>query len=1050
MNKKKLKILAASAGSGKTYNLVQQFLEITLQEGQSSDYFAKVIAMTFTNKASLEMKERILEALDLIANPNRLTKSEQQKASDLIQKTSSKLKLQESFLTAKAKQVLSAILHNYGEYKVQTIDKFNLQLIKTFSRDLEVNEDFDVALNTDEVIEKVVDNILARTGKPEFKDLTHLVIQYAKSNLEEGEKWNFRQNLIDFAKILTKENNYSYVQVILNQSFDATTFVQLKNDYSEALQAFEHDRDELFNYFESLNLESTDIPYGTKGLYGILTKLKELQFPVPLTNSFAIKTIQGENIKPNHNVPHELIEKTQNYFEKVEGHQENLFVRKKLKDNFHNLALLKYISTELEVVKSSDNIVLISEFNQMISGLIIKENADFVYERLGNRYNHYLLDEFQDTSQLQWLNLVPLVHNSLGSSHQNLIVGDPKQAIYRFRNGVVEQFVALPRIYNPENDDEIEILSNYFENMAVKEPLNSNWRSKKTIVDFNNEFFINGLSGIPVDLQSYYSDVVQIPNRNEEGYVKFNLVSELNESEEKEFILESIRACEKDGFKRGEICLLARTGKQGNRWAKILASAEEKYSVESEDSLHVKSDLTVQVFIHYLNLRRNASNKTAQIRFVTDFVMLKKEDPIVVLNNYWINDKIGDLDFKKFITDYFDGANKMFFHYENLYDLGQKLSKLLGMSELNNPYLHHLMEMFQAYDESNGPDIRGFIDEWNGRGQFESVQIPKNDSSIKIMTIHKAKGLEFPVVLLPNLDWSLNPKDSVFITVDNENVIHTKLTKKNSQPSMALKLYEKEATKVFMDEFNLLYVAMTRPIERLYGLVKIYEPKNPVNLLDYENFGRISKMNNFVYQILMRSKGITKDNSLQFGSAQTKIHKHLAEDSKVFSVDLKDQLWFPAISFKDEQLMEREQLNEEARFGTQLHLLLEMMRSKQDLSICIQNLILEDRIEEKFRDALVEKANLVFSNHEFITLLNNADQILSEQDIITSDNLVLRPDLIILSGTNCVVLDYKSGIQRPEHQKQLNQYVLTLKSMGYSEVKGYLMYTEKAELLAVA
>ena len=241
-----LEVYSASAGSGKTFSLVQAYLKLTLDPIREGSYFNSVIAMTFTNKASLEMKERIMEALDFLAYPDRSNTKEQKKADDLLQTTQKNLQIDPQLIRENAQKVLSAILHSYGEFKVQTIDKFSLQLIRTFSRDLNVNDDFEVVLKVNEIVERVVDQLLSKIGSPEYKEVTALAIRYAKSNLEDGDKWNFRTSLIDFAKVLTKEDNQEYVLSILKQSYTKELYQQIQLDYKNALFLFHKERDELY------------------------------------------------------------------------------------------------------------------------------------------------------------------------------------------------------------------------------------------------------------------------------------------------------------------------------------------------------------------------------------------------------------------------------------------------------------------------------------------------------------------------------------------------------------------------------------------------------------------------------------------------------------------------------------------------------------------------------------------------------------------------------------------------------------------------------------
>ena len=797
--KEPLLVLSASAGSGKTFSLVQTYLSLTLGEEQYPANVSKILAMTFTNKAAWEMKERIIDALDRLAFGDRENEKEREKCAQLMKTTQENLGMDPNLIAEKARKTLAYILHNYEAFQVMTIDKFSLRLIRTFAKDLDINDDFEVILNEDELIEQVVDELLSKLGSKGSESITNLALAYAKSNLTEGDKWNFRSQLIDFAKVLKSEKDQAYIEKILSKAFGKELYDELFTELNGLNHAHKEKKQALISFFQTLQLAEQDLPYKGRGLHGYLTTHlpnSDLNNRAKV-NSYVEKTLTGEIVKPEHNVPEELVQRVSQFIQEEQPLYERYFLVHALRKNFHNLALLKYIAQELNMIKERDNIVRISEFNRMISSLLSEEKAPYIYERLGTKFRHYLLDEFQDTSRLQWLNLLPLVHDAIGQNAKNLIVGDPKQAIYRFRNGLVEQFVALPGVYNPENDVATAQLSAYFSQMGKKESLNDNWRSQENIVQFNNAFFKEAITFLPEAYASYYDDVTQNPKGKKGGYVAFEFVENAKEVEE-DYILSVIANCEADGFKRGDICLLARNKRDGKRWATILAKSPENYKVVSADSLTVVSDKIVQVCSDYFYLRRNARNKTIQIKFAVNYLSLKGHDPIVVLNDYW-GEYVGDLKFEAFITDFFEGELTFFFNYENLYDLGRQLIALLGFDELKNPYLHHFMEMLHRYDLRFGPDLRGFIDYWETKGSEETVQMPENDEAIQIMTVHKAKGLEFPVVILPNLNWRFSDvKSPHFVEVEGDTLIHTKLVKEKA-PDYILERYQEERNQQLLD-----------------------------------------------------------------------------------------------------------------------------------------------------------------------------------------------------------------------------------------------------------
>lgn len=1033
-----LKVLSASAGSGKTFNLVQAFLKLTLATEQQKA-FSSIVAMTFTNKASLEMKERIIDALDLLSYPNQPNQKAQQKRDAFLAQTAENLKIDPSSLQKKAKRVLKEILHQYEDFSVLTIDKFSLRLIRTFARDLDQSEDFNVVLDERFLIEQVVDLILSNIGQPEHKELTALALQYAKSNLDEGDKWDFRNNLISFASLLTKEVNQNYIDKVLKLDYTRENYQALKLQLNKIETDFNALKLKTKEKFATFGI--TDLPQGKRGVLGFIEKLTLRDFSKrPTRNKYVDKTLSGEILKPQHFFPEEAKILIENYFSKELVLFESYYITRVLRKNFYNLALLKYVAQQLKEVKKNENIIRISEFNKLISNLIAEENTLYIYERLGNRFQHYLLDEFQDTSRLQWLNLIPLIDESISRGNDNLIVGDPKQAIYRFRNGLVEQFMALPSIY--EADKEPEKLAQFNANLTragFKENLEENWRSNKNIVRFNNLFFPCFAQHLSDEKQKAYTDVKQSLKGEDGGYVEIVRIDEKLDKESKLLLehsqlLQWIKRCETDGFERGDICILARNKKDGARWAQFLTKQEEKYKIVSADSLTIKADKTIQLFIDYLNLRRNYANPNKQTQFAVSYFVQQNLDPLVALKEYWKESKVGKLDMETFVTDFFEKKAKLIFNYDNLYDLGQRFSRLFKVNEIENPYLHHLMEMLQSFDQNEGPDIRAFLEFWNQKGQNETVQVPKNKDAIQIMTIHQSKGLEFPVVILPNLDWNLTMIDEQFIESNQGDLLYGKPGKE--APDFVNEAKEFELEQKLMDEINLLYVAMTRPVQRLY-------------LNAAKGAGTYNSLNNLFTASLddlidadLKCTATEEHKSYKFGESELNKETNTVLENTFEPKSIQDLLWFPEISLRDKEALESEDLSKEQRFGNQLHLILAETEQFSDLKKVLKQLKQKDTLEKDMLVELEKEATKVLQNSAYQTLIKDAKTVLNEQDIIIDKTTVKRPDKLLINGDDITLLDFKTGEAKEKDLSQLRDYAFSLKEIGFKNVNGILFYTK--------
>ncbi len=1063
---KPLQILNASAGSGKTYNLVLTYLSLILGENRNPSTFAHIMAMTFTNKAALEMKTRIISALDLLSNPNRKTTEETKKALSYVEDVSKELKCTKPDLQFRAKNALKQILHQYEDFNVMTIDKFNLRLIRSFSRDLDLDSDFQIILNEDEVLDQVIDQLMDGLDPILRAKFTQLVLNYSREKISDQESWNFQRDLKKFANILTNEKYFTLLKEMKEADFSELAFQSLKYEIESIKSNLSIKAKRIYGLFQPI-AGNPNLP-GKSATVKAFEKLNSDDFFSGNTSNSGVfsNTIIAFLDKPDFSL--ELKNLCIEFHEEFETNMQEFNLLILVKKNFYNMALLQFIAEELETVKQTEKLIRISEFNKLISELIEKEEAPFIYERLGTRFHHFLLDEFQDTSRLQWMNIVPLVHESLGNGHKNLIVGDPKQSIYRFKNGLAEQFVALPAIYNPEGDSAIQIKSNFFVAQGNKKPLKDNYRSFKEIVKFNNEFFETFKSSISSSLVSFYADVTQNPKGKDDGFVYIH--SEGINSEEKkedkrsvEMMLGWINQCIADGYDKGDICILGNTKKDCNAWAIELTNQGHK--VVSADSLLVNSDHGVKMAIAYLKWRKNPAGELEARRFSELFFSLKSQNSISKIKSYWqtktnpAGKSFQFFDTRKFFTENFGSEDQFFFPFENLYNLLQGFYNLVGLEEIHNPYLHHLSDMVHEFDNQRGPELELFLDFYNGKGKDSAIQIPENKDAIKVMTGHKSKGLEFKVVLLPNMDWSITGKSSMFLMKESNKYIYAGLSK-NSKVNRIKTEHEKEFNQSLLDKINLCYVMCTRPIERLY-IANFHQekPRDPrfgkilhkvfLDLLE-KNLENISIIELNPEKIEFECGKIdlprSQPNS-ESDEEEEKEEENNSDSGNFTPISLKNKLWFPDISLKENALDEDTGLTEQQRFGNQLHFLLSITSSVSEIDLNLKSNLENGVIENAFEPKLRETLQQIFGMKEYQELLQDASKILNEQGIIISASETKRPDKIIFKEDETIVIDYKTGNPKAQHLKQVQLYADTLREMGFQQVRGMVFYTSELRLV---
>jgi len=1032
---KPLVVLNASAGSGKTYSLVQMYLKLILSQVAEKS-FTQVMAMTFTNKAAFEMKQRILDALDEISSVEKLTDKPKAKAIEKITQLSEELQITPKEVVVRSNTVLKQILHQFEDFHVMTIDKFNLRLIRSFSKELDLPIDSKIVLNEDEVLSEIIEKLMDSIDASGNNVISSLIINYSKGKLDEEETWNFQTQLRNFATILTNEKYFKQIEILINNDYSKNAFATLKTVIKTSEENIHSRAKELYDVFDSI--DEKELPGGTTSGNAFRKLVSNKLFTAEgFENGFFSESMLKniENGNKTKQFPEVLKNKSVSFNTFYKKEVAGYLLEKEAYKNFYNMALLQCISSELKGVRETDKILRISEFNKLISELIRDENAPFIYERIGNRFKHFLLDEFQDTSRLQWQNIVPLLHESLANKNENLIVGDAKQSIYRFKNGLAEQFVALPALYNPENDSKTKTLSNYFEDLGVKKPLVYNYRSSKEIVQFNNSFFNVIQNSIDPKYKDFYKDVYQEPKGTEGGYIEIITEETLENSQEKALnqLLKWVGELFDEGYEGGDICILGNTKKECNTWAIELS---KKYKVVSDDSLLVNSDQFVKMAIAFFKWRVNPKGELEAKRFCELYFSCFSENAVEKQNRYWktyenkAKKKVTFFDSTHFIVDVFGDESNFYFKYDSLYMLLQGFFKVLHINELKNTYLHHLSDMVHDFDIVYGPNLEMFLEEYDKKGKNSAIQIPENKEAIKIMTGHKSKGLEFPIVILPNIDFSLDSKKAKYLIEDNGYFLYSGLSSKSPINSIA-NFTKLEKGQNFMDKLNLCYVMMTRPVERLYV----------GNLYQKGNFGitfheTILGLSDFKWDTS------STENKFIFGEKIIKPKKpmHTSMDDFV-PISFKDRLWFPDISFNSSLVQEDAELNTARRFGNQLHEALSVINNTEEIPNTLDWLYKEGRIEFQFLDQLSKELSVILENHAYQSLLRDALKISNEQTILIGPNESKRPDKIIFKEHETIVIDFKTGLATSKNEKQVELYKKILSEMNFPNVKGFLFYT---------
>ena len=894
------KIYSSSAGSGKTYTLTKEYLKLALRPGGQDDYFRHILAVTFTNAAANEMKNRILKNLSDIAGTK-----ESPLLNELVFDLYGSLPGTDTFtinkgdLRKKASSVFRTILHKYADFSVTTIDSFTQRVVMAFTDELGLPYSFEVELDTDEVLELAIDNLIEKAGTDEMEDITTILSEYYNQTATDGKSWNQLPELLkEFGRNLTSDQFYEAVNAAQELSPGALRAIRTQlMTHNEQVETniIDHGK-RAWTFITSAGLDERDFSYGLAGVGGFIKAVAEgnalKDAGVRVSNAinndewYGKKTPLPVQAMIDGMAPELADCLTQiNAIRDENSQQVALF--NCLLPHLQKLALLKQMRVEFDDLLRKDGRVHISEFNKKILSIVASEPVPFLYERLGNKFNHILIDEFQDTSRLQFANLLPLIENALGAEHFNLAVGDGKQAIYRFRGGDMDQIVALHRkdldglkqAHNPGSwtADRIDMLDGHLE----PEMLNTNWRSAEPIVRFNNDFFEFTARKFETqhpkvaevfDAKQAFHQIAQ-PNAHVAGHVQIDFVAkfgakpssiavaETDETDKDltarmlEKTIEHIDKALADGYQYGDIAILCRKKTHAKALANELNARQ--IPLVSADSLSLEFSDPVKWLITLMQLLQRPDQQLLRYELLYLFHrVVRGIFPDDTLTGRLRTVVEGDISATyEYLTAEGYPLDPHALGQLNPYELAERLTAQFGLFNQaeHNPFLFRFLDEVLAFNQKRSGHLSDFLLYWEGVRQKISVE--GNDrNAVSIQTVHKSKGLEFPVVIIPFANWRVEPINDSTIWLDLAGIRTDALThesgsgqlsrllsapanttsKLRGTPKIIADQYEEELTRTFLENMNLLYVAFTRPTDRLYIISELKDfTKNPKNTISH-------------------------------------------------------------------------------------------------------------------------------------------------------------------------------------------------------------------------
>lgn len=1033
-------VYKSSAGSGKTFTLVKEYLKLALHDEKKLSFnYKKILAVTFTNKAAAEMKQRVIDALSGISNDKELP---------LIGKIiSEELTINGVELKKRAQFLLKNILHNYSDFSIGTIDSFTHKIVKTFAYDLNLPINFNLETDVEGFYEKVVSDLFSRLGEDEY--LTTLLKTYSFNKAEDNSSWDPEKHILDFVKLLQKENAENYLQQLAK--FSADELEAFRKEFFEYMASYtsvlKKNAAEAIEFTKQHGLSFNDFWYAKSGPINFFYKCFENSIkPEDITGSRLSEAISKNKwLKDNSYgsasaVNDKLTSIASTLVEFIKENLQHYILCQLLTKQIYPLMLIKKLEEISRDKKAEEQIVFISEFNKKIFDLINNEPTPFIYERLGEKYHHYLLDEFQDTSGLQWQNILPLLDNSLANGWFNLIVGDGKQSIYRWRNANVKQFSNLPEVENLMASAIITERSDSLKRNFKKEILNTNFRSVKTIVEFNNNLF-NSLNKelLRDDFSLIYEEQSQKIKNEEAGYITVNTgktskegLDELNFSQIKKFILDAVGS----GYSYNETCIICRLNYQGSLIANYLV--EQNIPVVSSDSLLLKNNLEVNTlinFLNYLNNKEDAVSATAVIDYLYQSGQISNEQ---------LNASVKDLASKNSLFETLRRCgitiSENDFLLSNLFDNCISIVNSLGLNKTAPLYVRFFLDEVNEYLVTKNSNLSQFIHWWQTRSNKASLIIPDNTNAVRIMTIHASKGLEFPVVIIPYCNWPQYKANDSWVNINNEKVnlpvAVVSLTEKirNAGLEAELELEKQEQT---LDNLNLLYVAFTRAVDRLHIIAASSETN------------RQQLVNQWLENYLSAKSGANAENFYELGIKQAKKASHKKKQLTEYPLP---PLTFGStnstIQIKSDFLKGFSENENAKKQGIIFHLILSKIKHTDDVDAALSSAFLEGHITSIEVLPYKQKLLQLLSHVSLKNYFEKGSDTKLEAELITANGEVFRPDKIVFTENETIIIDYKTGKQNhKKHYDQMVRYENAIKSMGHEHVKKILVYIDDNEVV---
>ncbi|GEN73474.1 ATP-dependent helicase [Chryseobacterium lathyri] len=1039
-------VINASAGSGKTYALVQRLLMICLRYPNQQQSIRNILALTFTNKAANEMKERILSWLGNFSADNFAQNSDLKNIQKAFEADGLKITIDE--LHNRSKKLLDYVLHNYSTLNIGTIDRFNSRLVRSFSYELGLAKNFNLEIEAEPFLIEAVDKMLDQIGENE--NISNSFMDYVDYSLENNERINLNKNLYDSAKEFVKDIHYEHLKS--NKSFDDTNYENIKNTLRKEIVQNKKRSAELaaqsIEIFRSRNIDIEDFAQGKNGIGGFFTKVQD--FYNQKRPGFPFPTTQEESVVNNYRkgASSKSKSKEPEIFEILDQLLDNrmqlilLYIETQKKEKILSallpLKVNKDIQDELKKIEEENDLVLLSKFNILINENLKNEPSAFIYEKVGSQFQHYFFDEFQDTSELQWQNFIPLRDHSVSTENTSFtLVGDPKQSIYRFRGG--ESKLMLDIINKKE----------FSPKEAALLVLKDNWRSAKNIVQFNNELYRYHSEGLEEEHRNIFGEDAEQSSKSQiEGRVKVSLIENLtNEdfyNDTSERMRKDIQESLDNGFKFSDITILCRGNFDIFSYSQKLGNLKVNYHGEqtniktiSDKGLTLELSNTLKAVIEFLRWEINPKNKPNLIMmmyYLNALGRIHMADFTLEMN------KILEIETHEEILQFIQNTYSLKLKQDNfprfnLYNFVEYYINEFAVENKETDFLLNFLEMLFNFTQNAGASTKEFLKYWDEEASAYTIQASENIDAVQIMTIHKSKGLEFPIVFIPMMNKNRDNEFTNWFDTNNDDALKSVNI---NQFSKNLEVYDEEieafnkknSYKNLIDRLCLQYVATTRPVEQLFFyLQKANKTSNNLELLEFFNGKNTEESDEFdLYEVHPEMlKKYSKDKTSLFKTKDIQNLKNINENRASIKI---------ATPSKNYQVR-----NEKVRIGLFVHELLSKINTEKDTAKVLESYVLDGQITLEEKNEIQE--TLVQIIRKYAEFFDEKWEVINEKDIMISErgqSHIFRPDRILKSEEGYVIVDFKTGEETEKNQQQIENYKRILESLGRKVLKTQLIY----------